>query len=142
MPKARENDNVKVHYTCSLHDGTIVGGTMNEAPLQFTIGENEVLPGFEEAVIGMGEGEERDVTLAPEKTFGPHRKDLIRVMDRNILPSYQQIEAGITVQTKNKDGQTVMLKVVDSDEKTVTIDLNHPLAGKELSFHINLVAIS
>jgi FKBP-type peptidyl-prolyl cis-trans isomerase 2 len=100
------------------------------------------LPGFEEAVIGMEEGEERDVTLAPEKTFGPHREDLIRVVERNIFSSDQQIEAGMTFQTKDKDGQTVMLKVVDSDEKTVTIDLNHPLAGKELSFHINLVAIS
>jgi FKBP-type peptidyl-prolyl cis-trans isomerase 2 len=142
MPKAKENDNVKVHYTCSLHDGTIVGGTMNEVPLQFTIGQNKVVPGFEEAVIGMEVGEERDVILPPETTFGPHRENLIRVMDKNILPSYQQIEAGITLQTKDKDGQTVMLKVVDSDEKTVTIDLNHPLAGKELSFHINLVAIS
>jgi peptidylprolyl isomerase len=142
MPKASENDNVKVHYTCSLIDGTFVGGTANEFPLQFTIGQSNVLPGFEEAVIGMEEGEERDVTLAPEKTFGPHREDLIRVVERNIFSSDQQIEAGMTFQTKDKDGQTVMLKVVDSDEKTVTIDLNHPLAGKELSFHINLVAIS
>jgi len=142
MAKAKQNDNVKVHYTCSLHDGTIVGGTMNEAPLQFTLGKNTVLPGFEETVIGMEEGEARDVTLAPEKTFGPHREDLIKVMDRHIFPSDQQIESGMILHTKDKDGRTVVLTVLDSDEKTVTIDLNHPLAGKELSFHINLVAIS
>ena len=142
MPKAKENDNVKVHYTCSLHDGTIVGGTVNEGPLQFTIGKDKVLPGFQEAVIGMEEGEQRDVKLAPEKTFGPHREELIRVVDRNIFSSDQQIETGMTLQRKDKDGHTVMFRVIDADEKTVTIDLNHPLAGKELSFHINLVAIS
>lgn len=115
---------------------------MNEGSLQFTMGKDKVLWGFEEAVIGIEEGEERDVTLTPEKIFGPHREERIRVVDRNIFSSAQQIETGMTLQRKDKDGQTVMLKIVASDEKTVTIDLNHSLVGKELSFHINLVAIS
>jgi peptidylprolyl isomerase len=142
MPKAKENDNVKVHFTCATNDGTIIGSTMNDAPLQFTLGQKQVLPGVEESVIGMEAGEEKNVTLPPEKTFGPHREDLIRTVDRNSFSSDQKIEAGMSIQTKGKNGETVVYRVIESNEKTVTLDLNHPLADKDLTFQINLVEIT
>jgi peptidylprolyl isomerase len=142
MAQAKHGDNVKVHYTCTLKDGTIVGSITDKEPLQFTVGKGQVIPGLEEAVEGMEQGETKDITIPSDKAFGPRKEEMVRVVDRNKLPADLKVNVGMKLQTKNKDGQTIDLTVIDVSESTVTLDFNHPLAGKELLFNVNVVEIS
>ncbi|MBE0426938.1 MAG: peptidylprolyl isomerase [Nitrospirae bacterium] len=141
MAQVKRGDNVKVHYTCTLKDGTIVDSTMNQQPLQFTVGKGQVLPSLEEAVEGMKQGEAKDITIPSDKAFGPHKEEMVQVVDRNRLPADLKVNAGMKLQT-NQGGQPIDFTVIDVSESTVTLDFNHPLAGKELLFNVNVAEIS
>lgn len=142
MAQVKHGDTVKVHYTCTLKDGTIVTSTMNQEPSQFTIGKGQLIPGIEEAIVGMEQGETKDITIPSDRAFGPHKEEMVRVVDRDRLPADLEVKVGMNLQAKNKDGQTSDLTVIDVSESTVTLDFNHPLAGKELLFNVNVVEIS
>jgi peptidylprolyl isomerase len=141
MAQAKNGDTVRVHYTCTLEDGTIVGSTLKQEPLQFTIGNGQVISGIEEAVTGMEEGETKDTVIPNGKAFGPHKEEMIKVVDKDKLPADLKLEVGMNLQVKDKLGQTTVMKVTDVAESSVTLDFNHPLSGKDLIFNIQLLKV-
>ena len=142
MAQAKTGDTVKVHYTGKLEDETLFDTSINREPLQFTIGEGQVIPGFEEAVIGMNPGESKTTKIPAEKAYGPHYKERVLSVDRNQLPTELEPKVGQHLQLCKPDGQTIMAMVTDVSESTMTLDANHPLAGKDLTFDIQLVEIA
>ncbi|MGD0624923.1 MAG: peptidylprolyl isomerase [Thermodesulfobacteriota bacterium] len=141
MAEAKQGDTVKVHYTVRLEDGTILGSTTNHEPLQFTIGEGEILPGFEGAIVGMNPGESKTVQVPADEAFGQHQEEMIVVVGRNRLPADLEPKAGESLLFRQEDGKTITVMVTDVSESSVTIDANHPLAGKDLTFDIQFLEI-
>jgi FKBP-type peptidyl-prolyl cis-trans isomerase 2 len=140
MSEAQPNDTVKVHYTGKLTDGTVFDSSREREPLEFTIGQQQVIPGFEKAVEGMSPGETKTATIPPEEGYGSFRDDLVQKVGREQFPPEAQVEEGQRFRA-SADGQDVLLTVVEVDDESVTVDANHPLAGKDLIFDIELVEI-
>ena len=139
--QAKYGDTVKIHYTGRLPDDTVFATTMNHAALQFTIGRGQVIPGLESAVVGMSPGESKTVKTPAASAFGPHREEMTQTIDRDQLPKFLKPMVGQKLQDHQKDGQIINVTVTDVSESTVTLDANHPLAGKDLIFDIQLVEI-
>ena len=142
MTQAKEGDTVKVHYTGTLEDGTVFDSSRKRDPLEFTIGEGNIIPGFEEAVVGMVEGESKTVVIPPEEAYGPHQDEMVMSVGRDQLPPDLKPEVGQQLQSQQPDGQIAIFLVTEVDESSITVDANHPLAGKELTFEIELMEIS
>ena len=140
MAQAQHNDQVSVHYTGKLEDGTVFDSSQEREPLVFRIGEGTLIPGFEEAVIGMEPGETKVENLPPERAFGPFRDELVQTIDRGEFPPDAEIEVGRQFQAAGPQGPMV-LSVVEVEGDKVTVDANHPLAGQRLTFEISLVEI-
>ncbi|MBN2288090.1 MAG: peptidylprolyl isomerase [Candidatus Glassbacteria bacterium] len=141
MAKAKEGDTVRVHYTGKLEDKTVFGSSADSEPLQFTIGENQIIPGFEEAVVGMKAGEAKTARVPAEKAYGSHRKEMVLEVERSQFPDHLDPKVGEQLQINQADNQPVLVTVAEVSEDKVTLDANHPLAGKELTFEIELVEI-
>ena len=141
MPRAKYGDTVKVHYTGKLEDGTIFDSSFDSEPLEFTIGEGQVIPGFEQSVFGMELNETKTVKIPVDKAYGAHRDDLIVVVNRSQLPPDFEPEIGAELEGRQPDGSIVVATVIEVSESSVTLDANHPLAGKDLTFDIQLVEI-
>jgi len=142
MVEAKANDTVKVHYTGRLKDGTVFDSSVGRDPLEFTIGREMVLPRFEEVVIGMTVGETRTVSIASQDAYGPYQEDLVGSVRRGRIPPDIPLQIGTILQMQAPDGGTTFVVVKALDDDAVTLDANHPLAGKDLSFEINLVEIA
>ncbi|HDH96842.1 MAG TPA: peptidylprolyl isomerase [Proteobacteria bacterium] len=141
MAQAKEGDTVRVHYTGKLEDGTVFDSSVEREPLEFTIGEGQIIPGFEQAVIGMQPGEKKTVDVPPEKAYGPHREELVLEVERAKFPEHIDPQVGQQLQIPQPYGQAVIVTVTDVSETSVTLDANHPLAGKNLTFDIELIEI-
>lgn len=141
MEQAKQGDTVKVHYSVRLGDGTIIGSTTDHEPLQFTIGEGQILPGFEQAVVGMNPGELKTIEVIADQAFGPHLDEMVVVIDRSRLPADFESKVGEQVQFRQGDGQIATVLVTDVSESSITIDANHPLAGKDLTFDIQFIEV-
>lgn len=141
MAQAKEGDTVTVHYTGKLEDGTVFDTSEEREPLNFTIGEERVIPGFENAVVGMEPGETKTEELSPDEAYGEHRDDMVMELERNEIPDEVDPEVGQQLQLRMQNGQTVPVVITDLGDETVTIDANHPLAGHKLIFEIELVDI-
>jgi len=141
MAEAESGDTVKVHYKGTLDDGTVFDDSHDGDPIEFTIGDEELIPGFEEAVIGMQEEENKEVHIPQDEAYGEHREDLVATIDRSELPDDMDVEEGQHLRMEGQNGQTMIVRVVDMDEETVTLDGNHPLAGEDLTFNIELLEI-
>ncbi len=141
MAQAQAGDLVKVHYTGRLADGTIFDTSMEREPLEFTLGEGELIPGFEQAVLGMTTGESRTATILADQAYGPHRAERVIDVERHHLPSDLQPELGQRLQMTRPDGTTINVVVTTITETQVTLDANHPLAGHDLIFDLILVEI-
>jgi cyclophilin family peptidyl-prolyl cis-trans isomerase/FKBP-type peptidyl-prolyl cis-trans isomerase 2 len=139
--QAEVGDTVRVHYTGRLGNGTEFDSSLEREPLQFTIGLGQMISGFEQAAIGMSPGEWRTVTIPADEAYGPYDEDLVTVVDRNELPPGQDPVVGQRFQGQTPDGLISIYTVIDVSESTVTLDGNHPLAGKDLTFDIQLVEI-
>ena len=139
--QAKDGDTVKVHYTGSLEDGTVFDTSLEREPLEFTLGQGQLIPGFEQAVIGMKIGESKTVTIPAEQAYGPYNNELISVIDRDNLAEGLDPEVGQQLQTQQPDGQTIIVTVIEVSETSITVDANHPLAGKDLTFEIELIEI-
>ena len=142
MAEAKTGDTVKVHYKGTLEDGTVFDQSEEGGPLEFTIGEGQIIPGFEEAVLGMNPGESVEVTLSPENAYGERREDLVAAIERAELPDDLQPEVGQMLRVQTGGGQSMVVRIAELDEETVTLDGNHPLAGRDLSFEIELLEIA
>lgn len=141
MAQARDNDTVKVHYTGKLEDGTVFDSSVDRDPIQFTIGAGQVIAGFERAVTGMEPGETKTATLAPDEAYGPRREEMVSVVDRSQLPDDLELRPGQQLAVKQQDGRQFTVTVTELTDSTVTVDANHALAGKRLTFDLQLVAI-
>ena len=139
--QAKDGDTVQVHYTLKLEDGTVFDTSIGGDPLQFTIGDGQLIPGFEQAVVGMSPGESKTVEIPADEAYGPYLEEMVLVVDRDQLPDDLQPEVGQQLQLQQEDGQIVILTVIDISESSVTLDANLPLAGKDLTFDIELVEI-
>jgi peptidylprolyl isomerase len=141
MHRAKDGDTVRVHYTGKLEDGNIFDTSSQRQPLQFTLGESGVIQGVEEAVAGMAVGESKTIQVPPEKGYGQHREDLVFKVGRGTIPRTIEPTVGQRLQYRQPDGPPISLTVTQVSEDTVTLDSNHPLAGKELTFDLELVGI-
>jgi peptidylprolyl isomerase len=141
MPQAKDGDTVKVHYTGRLEDGTVFDSSTDREPLQFSIGEGRIIPGFEQGVMGMEPGETKIVHIPADNAYGALRKELVLVVDKSKIPDHLKPEVGQQLQLNQPDGRTVAVRVTQMSGSKVTLDANHPLAGKDLTFDIELVEI-
>ena len=141
MAQAKQGDTVKIHYTGKLADKEVFDSSVNREPLEFKIGDGKIIPGFEKAVLGMTPGESKTVNISPEKAYGPHHKELVVDVERSRLPDDLKLEVGRHVQIRQPNGGTIQAKVTSMSESKITLDANHPLAGKVLTFDIKLVEI-
>ncbi|RMF59100.1 MAG: peptidylprolyl isomerase [Bacteroidetes bacterium] len=141
MSNAKQGDAVDVHYTGKLEDGTVFDSSEGRAPLTFTLGAGQVIPGFEEAVLGMQEGETKQHAIPPEEAYGEHREDLVVPIPRNQFPADADPQPGQQIELHLRDGGVIQATVTHVDADTIVIDANHPLAGKTLIFDIELVKI-
>ncbi len=142
MAQAKVGDRVKVHYSGFLEDGTIFDSSLQSDPFEFTLGEGMVIPGFENAVIGMETGETKTINIPSDEAYGPHRKELVATIERAQIPENISPEVGMSLQVKTPDGSFTNVLITEVSEGTVTLDANHPLAGKDLIFEIKLVEIA
>lgn len=141
MTPAKAGDTVRLHYTGRLDDGTEFDSSAGREPLEFTLGQGAVIAGFERAVMGMTVGEAKTVTIACDDAYGPHREDGVEVVERSMIPAEIELEVGGQVRADGPDGEPVVLTVAALDEETVTLDGNHPLAGHDLTFDLELVGV-
>jgi peptidylprolyl isomerase len=141
MAEAKQGDTVQLHYMGKLQDGTVFDSSRERHPLQFTIGTGQVIAGFEQAVIGMKIGELKTARIPMEQAYGPHRDDMVVTMDRSKLPAGVNPKIGQRLEITQVDDQTSLVTVTEVTESTLTLDANHPLAGKELTFDLELVGI-
>jgi len=141
MIRADQQDTVTVHYVGTLADGTEFDRSPKERPLQFILGRNEVIPGFDEAVVGMYQGENKTVTIPCEKAYGDIRSDRIETVERALLPANLELEVGKRLEVTRQDDSVFHVTVRAVTETTVTLDANHPLAGQDLTFDIQLIAV-
>jgi len=138
---ASEGDTVRVHYTGTLEDGPTFETSVGREPLEFTLGEGNMIPGFEKAVYGLKVGNSKTVTIPAEEAYGSHRDDLVVVIEREQLPADLAPKVDQQLQMQQTDGRTAVVIVTDVSETTITVDANHLLAGKDLTFEIELVEI-
>lgn len=142
MMQAKHGDTVKIHYTGTLADGTVFDSSTGREPLSFTIGSGQVIPGFEEAVVGMARDEEKKVTIPVDKAYGPRNEQLVFKVPRNQVPPEINPEAGQRLQIQGANNQPVFVTVTEVTGEHILLDANPTLAGKELNFAIHLVEIS
>jgi len=141
MTEAKTNDTVRVHYTGKLEDGSVFDSSIEREPLEFTIGQERLIPGFESAVVGMQPGEKKVENVAADEAYGPFRNELVKDLSRAEFPPEANVAEGQRFEARTPDGQPLTLTVVDVGDDTVTVDANHPLAGKDLVFEIELLEI-
>lgn len=139
MRQAANGDTVRVHYTGMFTDGTQFDSSIGRDPIMVTLGTGQVIPGFENALMGMAEGESKGVTLEPEHAYGPSNPELVHLVERSRVPAEVNLDIGTVLQASDRGGNEVRLTVVGFDDDNVTLDANHPLAGKALTFDLQLV---
>ncbi len=140
MKQAKEGDTVSLHYKGSFEDGTVFDSSETHGALKFTIGKGMVIPGFDEAVVGMKAGETKTVTIPPEKGYGPRNEELLIKINKTELPPDLDPQIGSRIEF-SKDKQRLQLTVAEVTGDAVVFDANHPLAGKTLNFELLLLEI-
>lgn len=141
MPHPRTGDTVAVHYTGRLADGTVFDSSRERGPMELTVGRGEVIPTFEEAVAGMEPGEARTITIPADQAYGPRRDELMVSVDRSDLPDHIEPRVGLALEVRQDGGDAAIVRVADVSATQVTLDANHPLAGEDLTFDLELVSI-
>ncbi len=141
VAQAQLGDTVQVHYTGKLEDGTVFDSSLEREPLRFTLGQGELIPGFEEAVVGMNPGDRKTETIGADQAYGPYRPEMCIEVDRQQFPPDIEPHVGQRLQMTQPNGGAVPVMVTEVSATQVTLDANHPLAGKDLIFEITLVAI-
>ena len=142
MAEAKQGDTVHVHYTGRLTDGTTFDSSQDRDPLEITLGQGAVIPGFEKAVEGMSVGDQKTASIPVDETYGPRRDELVMEVPRTQLPGGLDPKPGEQLRMQTPDGQAVPVVVADTTDEVVKIDANHPLAGKDLTFDLLLVKIA
>lgn len=139
MTKAKQGDTVKVHVTGRLENGEVFDSTVKSEPLQFTIGDGNLISGFENAVVGMIPGEKKTAKVPPDQAFGPHQDGLVLKVDRKSIPPRIKPEVGMQLEMSRGDSEKIKVRITEVSESSVTVDANHPLAGKNLIFDLEFL---
>jgi FKBP-type peptidyl-prolyl cis-trans isomerase 2 len=138
----KKGDKVKVEYTGTLEDGTVFDSSEKHGePIEFEVGAGQMISGFDAAVVGMKKGEEKEITLQPSEAYGDTNPQLIQKIPREQMPK-EELKPGMMLMVGLQSGQQIPAKITDVTDKEVTLDLNHPLAGKKLTFKIKIVSVS
>jgi peptidylprolyl isomerase len=141
MGRARNGDKVRAHFLGKLENGETFLDTKADQPLEFTIGNGTILPHLENGVVNMEVGETKRISISPEEAYGPRREELLVEVNRSDLSEHITPSIGQTIELKQQDGNTLDVLIVDMNDETVTLDANHPLAGRTLVIDIELVEI-
>ena len=141
MAQAEAGDRVKINFTGKLEDGSVFANTADSEPLEFQLGEGNIIPGIENAVEGMNVGESKTVKVPPEQSYGQRHDELVEVVGRDKFPKDVEPQVGQKFEVSQQEGQPMVVRVVDVSEQTVTLDGNHPLAGRDLTFELELIEI-
>lgn len=142
MTQVKENNTIKVHYTGKLADGQVFDSSEGKEPLEFTLGQGRLIPGFEKGLIDMKLNEKKTINIAVEDAYGEPREDLIIEVSKTELPQEMAPEVGMGLVSRTPEGQEMNLLVVEVKDETVILDGNHPLAGRDLIFDLEVVEIS
>lgn len=141
MAEVKTGDTVAIHYTGTLQDGTTFDSSDGRDPLEFVVGSGQIIPGLDKALPGMTEGDKKVVNIPPEEAYGELNPEMRQSVPREGIPADIPLEIGTQLQMQTPDGQALPVMVVEVDEATVTLDANHPLAGKDLQFDFEVVKI-
>lgn len=141
MTTAKSGDTVRIHYTGTLDDGSVFDSSEGRDPLEFTLGSGQVIKGFDDGVDGMEVGEKKSIHIPCEDAYGPVRPDMTQDVPRDQIPEDIPLEVGLVLQMQSPDGNVLPVKVANFNDDKVTLDANHDLAGKDLTFALELVSI-
>lgn len=141
MRHAEKGDKVKVHYTGMLEDGTVFDTSRNRESLEVTVGSGTLIPGFEDALVGMSVGETKELKVASADAYGPRREELVIQVEREKFPPNVAPQEGMALNLKGPEEEVIPAVITKVSDDSVIIDANHPLAGKDLTFHIELADI-
>jgi peptidylprolyl isomerase len=142
MTQAKAGDTVAIHYTGTLADGSQFDSSEGRDPLRFTLGSGQIIAGLDAAITGMSQGEKKSVTIVAAEAYGDHRPEAVQAVPRAQIPAEIPLEVGGGLQVQTPDGQTIPVTVTSVTDEEVTLDANHPLAGKDLTFAVELVEIA
>ncbi len=141
MSTVKANDTIKVHYTGKLNDGRVFDSSIDREPLEFTLGQGQLIPGFENGVIDMAVNEKKTVNIPFAEAYGERREDMMQEVPKNQLPPEIKPEVGMGLVSQTPEGQEMRLTVAEVKEETIIVDANHPLAGEDLTFEIEVLEI-
>lgn len=141
MSKAKDGDTVKVHYTGTLENGEVFDTSKEKEPLEFTLGQGQLIPGFEKAVVGLNVGDKTTIDIPSTEAYGEVREDLVISVPKDQLPGDVEPQIGMQLQVNQPDGQPIPVRVTDITDAELKLDANHPLAGQDLKFEIELVNV-
>jgi peptidylprolyl isomerase len=142
MSKAKSGDKVKLHYTGKVKDGEVFGTSRDREPLEFSIGSGSMIRGVEEGIIGMEIGDRRSIEIEPDEAFGPRREELTVDMKKSEFPGDMTFTVGESIPLQRQNGNFILVMVKDVKEDAITLDANHPLAGRTLVFDVELLEIA
>lgn len=142
MTQVKSGDTVRIHYTGTLTDGSTFDSSAGRDPLEFTVGSGQIIPGLDKAMPGMEVGEKKQVTVPADEAYGQPNPAAQQAVPRAEIPDHIPLDLGTQLQVQTPDGQAMQVTVVQVTDQEVTLDANHPLAGKDLTFDIELVEIA
>lgn len=142
MATATPGTTVSIHYTGTLSDGTTFDTSQGRDPLQFEMGKGQIIPGLEAALDGMAEGESKTVTVPADQAYGPRQDGAMQQVPRASVPDHIPLDPGTQLQMQTPEGQTLPVTVADVTPEVVTLDANHPLAGHDLTFAVEVVKVA
>ena len=141
MSTIKDGDTVSVHYTGTLASGEVFDSSVERDPLKFTLGKGQLIPGFEHAIMGLSVGEKAITNIPSLEAYGEHNPEMVIEVPMNQLPLELDAQVGMQLQLNQPDGQAIPVQITQIEGETVTIDANHPLAGKDLNFDIEVVEV-
>ncbi|WP_428651470.1 FKBP-type peptidyl-prolyl cis-trans isomerase [Roseibium sp.] len=142
MTEAKSGDTVRLHYKGTLDDGSVFDSSEGREPLEFTVGSGQIIPGLDRAIPGMKVGDEKTVRIDAEDAYGPHNPAAKQAVPRTHIPETVPLSIGLQLQAQTENGQMMTVTVVEISDEEVILDANHPLAGKALTFEIQLTGIN
>ena len=141
MSQIKQNDTVRVHYTGKLVDGQVFDSSLEREPLEFTMGQGQLIPGFEKGLLDMKVSEKKTITIPADEAYGQPRTELVQEVDKSQLPAEIKPEVGMGLVSTSPEGQEMNLMVTEVKENSIVVDGNHPLAGKDLVFDLEVIEI-
>jgi len=142
MSTVENGNTVSVHYTGTLNDGTQFDSSQGRDPLSFQVGDGQVIPGFDNAVVGMTVGDSKTFTISADEAYGPKNEEAIQEVSKTRFPEGYDAQVGQSVTGQNEIGQNFQALIIAEADETITLDFNHPLAGQDLTFNVELVSVA